>query len=85
MNESSEMETENNPVSSDVVPGAVTVDGQPVDSADDPLRGTVESTQVEADQPAAQTDISFNVAIIFVLSMIVGLVIYHILSRRWHT
>lgn len=60
-------------------------DGSTNSSDGDVLSGTVESTQVEADQPAAQTDISFNVAIIFVLSMIVGLVIYHILSRRWHT
>ena len=60
-------------------------DGSTNSSDGDVLSGTVESTQVEADQPTAQTDISFNVAIIFVLSMIVGLVIYHILSRRWQT
>ena len=59
-------------------------DGSTNSSDGDVLSGTVESTQVD-DQPVAQTDISFNVAIIFVLSMIVGLVIYHILSRRWHT
>lgn len=48
----------------------------------------VESTQVieVVDPPdVAASNMSYNIATLFVLSMIVGLIVFHILSRRWQT
>lgn len=74
-----EMDTQESTQAADSVNGSS-------NSADgDTLTGSVESVQVDADQQTFQTDLSFNVATIFVLAMLVGLVIFHILSRRWQT
>ena len=43
----------------------------------------IEVVEVNLEQQAA--DITFNVAVIFVLSMIVGLLVFESLSRRWHS
>ena len=47
----------------------------------------IESTQaIEVDPPdVAASNMSYNIATLFVLSMIVGLIVFHILSRRWQT
>lgn len=51
---------------------------------------TVEATEaveiVDPDPAELQpSDISYNLAVIFVLSMILGVLIFSNLSRRWHT
>lgn len=46
------------------------------------LSGTVEdTTSMEETQPK---DVSFNVALLFVISMVLGLHLFSILSRKWH-
>lgn len=46
------------------------------------LSGTVEDpASVEDTQPS---DISFNVALLFVISMVLGIQLFSILSRKWH-
>lgn len=51
-------------------------------SEEEVVSGTVEdSTMTEETQ---LKDISFNVALLFVVSMIVGLQIFASLSRKWH-
>lgn len=45
----------------------------------------VEYTQPIEVVEANSGDITFNVAVIFVLSMIVGLLLFESLSRRWHS
>ena len=51
-------------------------------SDEEVVSGTVEdSTMMEETQ---LNDISFNVALLFVVSMIVGLQIFASLSRKWH-
>ena len=47
------------------------------------LSGTVEeTTSMEETQPK---DVSFNVALLFVISMVLGVQLFSILSRKWHT
>lgn len=58
-----------------VTPDAVT------DDTDEYVTGTVEDSAFEE---APRQDISFNVALLFVASMIVGLLIFGSLSRKWH-
>ena len=41
------------------------------------------SESIQLEQP--ETDVSYNAASLFVISMIAGLLIFHILSRRWQT
>lgn len=43
----------------------------------------IEVVEVNLEEQAA--DITFNIAVIFVLSMIVGLLVFESLSRRWHS
>ena len=45
----------------------------------------VTSTAQVVEPEAQASDMSYNVASLFVLSMIVGLLVFHILSRRWQT
>jgi hypothetical protein len=40
-------------------------------------------TDPEADPVSG--DMTYNVAVVFVLSMIVGLLVFHSLSRRWQS
>lgn len=47
----------------------------------DSVSGTVEDSTFEE---VPHQDISFNVALLFVVSMIVGLLIFSSLSRKWH-
>lgn len=46
---------------------------------DDSVTGTVETFEEIPHQ-----DVSFNVALLFVVSIIIGLLIYNSLSRKWH-
>lgn len=48
------------------------------------LSGVVEVDPVTVEEPNTK-DISFNVAFLFVVSMIVGLLIFSNLSRKWHS
>lgn len=50
------------------------------------LTGTVESTQsVDASvNQSLQQDFTYTVAMIYIVSLIAGLFIFYILSRRWH-
>jgi hypothetical protein len=44
------------------------------------------STEIIYEAPVSQeqTDVSFNVSVVFVLSMILGVLLFSILSRRWY-
>lgn len=45
----------------------------------------VTSTAQVVEPEAQASDMSYNVASVFVISMIVGLLVFHIFSRRWQT
>lgn len=53
-------------------------------TVDEVLSGVVEVDPVTVEEPNTK-DISFNVAFLFVVSMIVGLLIFSSLSRKWHS
>ena len=56
--------------------------GSNYSSDEEVVSGTVEeSASMEETQPK---DISFNVALLFVISMVLGLHLFSILSRKWH-
>lgn len=58
---------------------------QDADSSGSDAFGSGETIEV-IDTPETQAStLTYNVAVLFVLSMLVGLVIFHILSRRWQT
>lgn len=58
---------------------------QGADSTGSDAFGTGETIEV-IDAPEAQaSNLSYNMAVLFVLSMLAGLIIFHILSRRWQT
>lgn len=53
-------------------------------AVDEVLSGVVEVDPVTVEEPNTK-DISWNVAFLFVVSMIVGLLIFSNLSRKWHS
>ena len=67
--------------SSDNIPDNNDSETAPVDS--EVLSGVVEVDPVTVEPNT--NDISWNVAFLFVVSMIVGLLIFSSLSRKWHS
>lgn len=61
-----------------------TVDGSTEESRSDDIVSS-ETVQVIDTPEVLASKLSYNVAVLFVLSMLVGLIIFHILSRRWQT
>ena len=61
-----------------------TVDGSTEESRSDYIVSS-ETVQVIDTPEVFASKMSYNVAVLFVLSMLVGLIIFHILSRRWQT
>ena len=61
-----------------------TVDGSTEESRSDDIVSS-ETVQVIDTPGVLASKMSYNVALLFVLSMLVGLIIFHILSRRWQT
>ena len=65
------------------------VEVEKVDSNDTVPDASVDNEIISTAQvvePEAQaSDMSYNVASVFVISMIVGLLVFHIFSRRWQT
>ena len=61
-----------------------TVDGSTEESGSDDIVSS-EPVQVIDTPKVLASKMSYNVAVLFVLSMLVGLIIFHILSRRWQT
>ena len=61
-----------------------TVDGSTEESGTDDIVSS-ETVQVIDTPEVLASKMSYNVAVLFVLSMLVGLIIFHILSRRWQT
>lgn len=61
-----------------------TVDGSIEESGSDDIVSS-ETVQVIDTPEVLASKMSYNVAVLFVLSMLVGLIIFHILSRRWQT
>lgn len=61
-----------------------TVDGSTEESGSDDIVSS-ETIQVIDTPEVLASKMSYNVAVLFVLSMLVGLIIFHILSRRWQT
>lgn len=49
----------------------------------DPDGEVVLSTE-SVDVPSGSSDVTWNLAVIFILSMIVGILVFDSLSRRWH-
>ena len=69
----------------ETVPAASpTVDGSTEESGSDDIVSS-ETVQVIDTPEVLASKMSYNVAVLFVLSMLVGLIIFHILSRRWQT
>ena len=56
-------------------------DTVPAEQIDNETTSTIDVVEPEAQA----SDMSYNVASLFVISMIVGLLVFHILSRRWQT
>lgn len=63
---------------------SLTVDGSTEESGSDDIVSS-ETVQVIDTPEVLASKMSYNVAVLFVLSMLVGLIIFHILSRRWQT
>lgn len=61
-----------------------TIDGSTEESRSDDIVSS-ETVQVIDTPEVLASKMSYNVAVLFVLSMLVGLIIFHILSRRWQT
>lgn len=61
-----------------------TVDGSTEESRSDDIVSS-ETVQVIDTSDVLAPQMSYNVAVLFVLSMLAGLIIFHILSRRWQT
>ena len=61
-----------------------TVDGSTEESGSVDIVSS-ETVQVIDTPKVLASKMSYNVAVLFVLSMLVGLIIFHILSRRWQT
>lgn len=61
-----------------------TVNGSTEESRSDDIVSS-ETVQVIDTPEVLASKMSYNVAVLFVLSMLVGLIIFHILSRRWQT
>ena len=61
-----------------------TVDGSTEESRSDDIVSS-ETVQVIDTPEVLASKMSYNVAVLFVLSMLGGLIIFHILSRRWQT
>ena len=61
-----------------------TVDGSTEESRSDDIVSS-ETVQVIDTPEVLASKMSYNVAVLFVLSMLVGLIIFHLLSRRWQT
>ena len=61
-----------------------TVDGSTEESGSEDIVSS-ETVQVIDTPKVLASKMSYNVAVLFVLSMLVGLIIFHILSRRWQT
>ena len=61
-----------------------TVDGSTEESRSDDIVSS-ETVQVIDTPEVLASKMSYNVAVLFVLSMLVGLIIFHILSRRWQS
>ena len=61
-----------------------TVDGSTEESGSDDIVSS-ETVQVIDTPEVLASKMSYNVAVLFVLAMLVGLIIFHILSRRWQT
>lgn len=61
-----------------------TVVGSTEESRSDDIVSS-ETVQVIDTPEVLASKMSYNVAVLFVLSMLVGLIIFHILSRRWQT
>ena len=68
--------------SADNIPDNNDSETAPVDS--EVLSGVVEVDPVTVEE-SNTNDISWNVAFLFVVSMIVGLLIFSSLSRKWHS
>lgn len=78
MNETEILDQETAPAASP------TVDGSTEESRSDDIVSS-ETVQVIDTPEVLASKMSYNVAVLFVLSMLVGLIIFHILSRRWQT
>ena len=61
-----------------------TVDGSTEESRSDDIVSS-ETVQVIDTPEVLASKMSYNVAVVFVLSMLVGIIIFHILSLRWQT
>ena len=61
-----------------------TVDGSTEESRSDDIVSSETVLVIDTPEVLA-SKMSYNVALLFVLSMLVGLIIFHILSRRWQT
>jgi hypothetical protein len=76
-------ETYEDDISSDTVSPAAAFSVQQSDLDDLEDSEIVTYSEVVAEDEQISNDVTYNVSLLFVLSLIVGLFTFHILSRRW--
>lgn len=74
--------SDTNNAASDAVTDDPYTSGSYYTSDDEVVTGTVEDSSMMEETQVK--DISFNVALLFIISMLVGLEIFSLLSRKWH-
>lgn len=74
--------SDTNNAASDAVTDDPYTSGSYYTSDDEVVTGTVEDSSMMEETQVQ--DISFNVALLFIISMVAGLQIFSILSRKWH-
>lgn len=74
--------SDTNNAASDAVTDDPYTSGSYYTSDEEVLSGTVEDSSMM--EEIQVKDISFNVALLFIISMLVGLEIFSLLSRKWH-
>lgn len=60
------------------------VSGPDSDNSSDAVTNDSVTGTVETFEEISHQDVSFNVALLFVVSIIIGLLIFNSLSRKWH-
>lgn len=74
--------SDTNNAASDAVTDDPYTSGSYYTSDEEVVTGTVEDSSMM--EEIQVKDISFNVALLFIISMLVGLEIFSLLSRKWH-
>lgn len=69
----------------ETVTGDTSVDQESPDKGGSDVIESTQAIEVVDPPDVAASNMSYNVSVLFVLSMLLGLIIFYILSRRWQT